>query len=118
MKGGTYFEDKSLHMYTRVVMDQGGVEVKNMIDLVLVKKSILCYVRTVREMGRGHSDHYVALCKVKLVGAWINRREVVDAIRRIRSEKLREHPYREGYARSLGGEREKKKIVLRICWSR
>ena len=51
MKGGTYFEDKSLHMYTRVVMDQGGVEVKNMIDLVLVKKSILCYVRTVREMG-------------------------------------------------------------------
>ena len=33
------------------------------------------------------------------------RREVVDGARRIRSEKLREHQYREGYARSLEGKR-------------
>ena len=66
-----------------------------MIDLVLVKKDMLRYVqdvRAVRGMGRGLSDHYVVLRKGQLVGAWI---------RRIRSEKLREHRYREGYARSL-----------------
>ena len=38
--------------------------------------------------------------KVRLVGAWIKRREVVVWARRIRSEKLREHHYR-GYARCL-----------------
>ena len=51
-------------------------------------------VRAVRGMGRGLSDHYVVLRKV--VGAWIKRREVVIGTRRIRSEKLREHQYREG----------------------
>ena len=39
-----------------------------------------------------------------LVGAWIKKREVVVGARRIRSEKLREHQYREGYARSLEGK--------------
>ena len=42
-----------------------------MIDLVLVKKDMLCYVqdvRTVRRMGQGLSDHHVVLCKVRLVG--------------------------------------------------
>ena len=33
------------------------------------------------------------------------RREVVDGARRIRSEKLREQQYREGYTRSLEGKR-------------
>ena len=33
------------------------------------------------------------------------RREVVNGARRIRSGKLREHQYREGYARSLEGKR-------------
>ena len=50
---------------------------------------------------RGLSDHFVVLCKVRLVGAWIKRREVVVGARRIRSEKLKEHQYREGYVRSL-----------------
>ena len=31
-------------------------------------------------------------------------REVVDGARRIRSEKVREHKYRKGYARSLEGK--------------
>ena len=45
-----------------------------------MKKDILCYVqdvRAVREMGRGLADHHVVLCKVRLVGAWVKRREVV-----------------------------------------
>ena len=41
-----------------------------------------------------------------LVGACIKRRGVVVGTKRIRSEKLREHKYREGYARSLKGKRE------------
>ena len=59
-------------------------EVKSMIDLVQVKKD----VRAVRGVGRGLSDHHVVLCKVRLVGAWTRRREVVVGARRIRSRKL------------------------------
>ena len=55
-------------------------------------------------MGQGLSDHQVVLCNVRLVGAWIKRREVVVGDRRIRSKKLREHQYREGYTRSLEGK--------------
>ena len=69
-----------------------------MIDLVLVKRDMLRHVQDVRAergMRRGLSNHYVVLCKVRLVGAWIRRREVVGGVRRIRSEKLRKHPYRE-----------------------
>ena len=50
----TYFEHKSLHKYTRVAKGQDGVEVKSMIDLVLVKKDILRFgqdVKAVRGMG-------------------------------------------------------------------
>ena len=62
-----------------------------MIDLVLVKKDMLRYVqdmRAVRGMGHGLSDHCIVLCKVRLVGVWIKRREVVVGAKRIRSEKL------------------------------
>ena len=79
-----------------------------MIDLLLVKRDMLrCVqdVRAVRGMGRGLSDHHVVLCKVRLVGAWIKRREVVVGARRIRSEEKREHHYREGYVRSLERKR-------------
>ena len=61
----------SLHNYTRVARDQDGVEVKNMIDLLLMKKDMLRYVQdvgAVKGMGRGLSNHYVLLCKVRLVG--------------------------------------------------
>ena len=37
----TYFKHRSLHKYTRVVIGQDGVEVKGMIDLVLVKRDML-----------------------------------------------------------------------------
>ena len=61
-------------------------------------------VRAVREMGRRLSGHHVVLCKIKVLGTWIKRRGVVDRARRIRSEKRREHQYREEYARSLEGK--------------
>ena len=78
-----------------------------MIDLVPVKRDMLRYeqdVRSVRGMGPGLSDHYVVLCKVRLVGAWIKRRKVVVGARRIRSKKMMEHQYRGRYARSLEGK--------------
>ena len=37
-----YFEYRSLHKYIRVARVQYGVEVKSMIDLVLVKKRKVC----------------------------------------------------------------------------
>ena len=77
----TYFEHNNLHKYTRVAKSQDRVEVKSMIGLVLVKKIILRFVqdvRAVRGMRQGISDHHVVLCKVRLVGTWIKKREVVD----------------------------------------
>ena len=75
------------------------MEIKSMIDLVLVKKDMLRYVRVVRGMGRGLSDRHFVLCKVRLVRVWIKGRgEVVVGPRMIRSKKLREHQFREGYA--------------------
>ena len=61
-------------------------------------------VRAIRGMRQGLSDHHVVLCKVRLVGPWIKRREVAVRARRIRSEKLREHLYRDVYARPLEGK--------------
>ena len=48
MLRNTYFKHKSLHKYTWVVGVQHGMEVKSLIDLVLVKKDMLCYVQDVR----------------------------------------------------------------------
>ena len=45
------------------------------------------------------------LCKVKLVGMWIKRSEVVNGPMRIRSEKLREHQYMEGCDKCLESKR-------------
>ena len=39
--GNTYFEQKNLHKYTRVARCQNGVEIKSMIDLVLVRRGML-----------------------------------------------------------------------------
>ena len=57
-----------------------------MIDLVLVKRDIQQYVqvvRAVRGIRCSLSDH-VVLYKVRLVRAWIKRREVVVGAKRIR----------------------------------
>ena len=56
-----YFEHRSLHKYTRVARVQGGLEVKSMMDLVLVKRDLLYYVEDVRAMqgmGRGLRSPY------------------------------------------------------------
>ena len=68
------------------------------IDLVLMKKAMLCYVedwRVVRGTGRGLIDHHAVLCKVRLVGMCIKRSELLNGARKIRSEKLRVHQYME-----------------------
>ena len=64
----------SIDKYKRVARGQDGMEVKSMISLVLVKKNMLHYVQDVRGMRYDLSDHHVIQCKVRLVGAWINRR--------------------------------------------
>ena len=76
----TYFKHRNLHKYTIVARGRDGVEIKSMIDLMLVKRNMLRYVhdvRAVRGMGLGLSDQYVVLCKARLVGAWIKRKEMV-----------------------------------------
>ena len=45
--GNTYFEYKSLHKYRRMARGQDGLEVKSMVDLLLVKKNMLDYVQVV-----------------------------------------------------------------------
>ena len=90
--GNTYFNHRRVHKYTRVAKGQDGVEIKSMVDLVLVVKDMLRYVQDVRAlgvMGRGLSDHHVELCKVRLVEAWIKKREMVVGARRIRRERER-----------------------------
>ena len=62
-------------------------------------------MKAVRGIGQGLSDHHVVQCRVKLVEAWIKWRKVVVGVRMIRSEKLREDWYREGYTKSLEGKR-------------
>ena len=50
--------------YIRVARGKDGLEVKSMIDVVLVKKAMLRYgqdVKTGRGMGRGLTDHYILL---------------------------------------------------------
>ena len=87
---------------------QDGVEIKSMIDLVLVKRDMLRYVldvMAVRRMGRGITDHHVVLCKIRLVGARTKRREVVVGKGRIRCENPREDLYIEGYVRFVEGKR-------------
>ena len=69
--GNTYFKHRNSQRYRRVARDQDGVEIKNMINLVVVKRAILRYVqdvRAVRGMERGLPDHHVVLCKVRLIG--------------------------------------------------
>ena len=46
--GNTYIEHWSSHKYIGVARGKDGVEVKSMIDIVLVKKYMLRYVKDVR----------------------------------------------------------------------
>ena len=87
---------------------QAEVEVMSLTGLVLVTKDMLRYVqhvKAIRGIERGLLDHHVVLCKVRLVATLIKRREVVNEVRRVRSKKLRENQYIEGYDRCLESKR-------------
>ena len=61
-----------MHNYAIMARGEDALEVKGMINLVLVKKDILISmldVKIVRGIGRSFSDHHAVLCKVRLVGA-------------------------------------------------
>ena len=51
----TYFKHRSEHKCTTLAMGQDEVEVKSMIDLVLVKRYVLHDVSSVRRMRRSLS---------------------------------------------------------------
>jgi hypothetical protein len=100
----TFFDHKSVHKYTRVGKDRDGAEVKSMIDVVLVKKEMLKYVmdvKSVRGLGMGISDHYIVLCKIKFVGAWMGKKVRRVEVGRLTSEKLSDQSYKEEYVRAL-----------------
>ena len=46
--GNSYFECILLHKHTRVARGRDGVEIKSIVDLVLVKRDMLRYVQDVR----------------------------------------------------------------------
>ena len=84
--------------------DRNGNEVKSLIDMVLVKKEMLKFVmdvKAVRGLGMGISDHYIVLCKIVFVGAWMERKEKRTEMGRIRSEKLREQICKDEYVMTL-----------------
>ena len=77
--GNTFFKHRSYHKCMRVARGQYGVEMKSIIDLVLLKRDMLRYVQdvmVVRGMGLGLSDPYVVPFKIRLIGAWIKRRDI------------------------------------------
>ena len=61
-----------------------GLEVETMIDLVLVK-NMLRYIQDEcsGKNGRFLSGYHVVLRKVRLMAAWIKRKEAVGGARRI-----------------------------------
>src|SRR5678815_1288391 len=78
-----------------------------MIDFVLVKKEMFKYVldvKSVRGLGMGLSDHYVVLCKIKLVGAWMERKVMRKEVGKIKSEKLIEQDNKVKYLRALASK--------------
>ena len=104
--GNTYFQHRSIHTYTRVARGRDGVDTEH--DRSSAGEE--GYAAICAECEDGDRDGtrlprppYI-LCKVTLVGPWIKRREVVVRAWSIRSEKLREHQYSEGYTRYLEGK--------------
>ena len=55
-------------------MEQDEVEVKSVIDLVLIMKYMLCCVQDVREMEEAYQITIFFLCKLMLVGTCIKKR--------------------------------------------
>ena len=59
----TYFKHRSLQKYTRVARGRGSVDIRSMIDLVLVKRDMLRYVQDVKVVrGMGASQTTMLYC--------------------------------------------------------
>src|SRR5678815_4748263 len=114
----TFFNHMSIHKYTRVGVGRDGIEVKSMIDFVLVKKMLkhVLDVKSVRGLGIGLSDHYVVLCKIKLVGAWMERKVIRMEVGKIKSEKLSEQDNK--VKRSLVKRLNVNKLILNKSWGK
>ena len=103
----TFFAHKSIHQYTRVKEKADGRVERSMIDFVLVKKEMLKYVmdvRVVRGLSMDISDHIVVLCKIKLVGVWLEKKEVRKVVGRIKCEKLSDQVCKEKYVGELSNK--------------
>ena len=71
--GYAYFEHKNLYKYTMVARGQDGLEVRSIIDLVLVKKDMLPYLqdmRAVRGMGGSLSNYQITMLYCVKLGWW------------------------------------------------
>ena len=73
--GNIHFSHNNVHKFTRV---RDRDILKFMLD-----------VNKVKRLERGISDRSVVLCKVLLVGTWINRRKEVNCTGRIKIEAKR-----------------------------
>ena len=58
----TYFKHRSVHNYITVAGGRDGVEIKSMIDLVMVKRDMLRYVQDVRCSERNGTQPLKTLC--------------------------------------------------------
>ena len=47
-----YFKEISLHKYTSLARNQGGVKIMSIIDLMLITRDILQYVQDVKTVRR------------------------------------------------------------------
>lgn len=104
----TYFQHKNIHKYTWSVR-RGENECKSLIDLVLVKKEMMrdiLDVKAIRGLNGGISDHMIVLCKLRLIGSWVKKRQVECKVGRIRSERLTEAVKSQEYVRILEGRKE------------
>ena len=99
-RGSTNVKRRSLLKYTRVARGQDGVEVKSMIDLVLVKGYVQD-VRMVYGMEQGLSNHHAVLCKVSLLEHRLKRKRRWMEQGGLEARNLMVHQYREGYDRFL-----------------
>ena len=118
--GNTYFEHKNIHKYTRIGKARDR-EVRSMIDLILVKRDMLkylCDVKVVRGLSGDLSDHLIVLCKIRLIGTWMERKERNRKGERIRSERLKNEEYKREYKQAIENKsgRVHGELDVEIMW--
>lgn len=68
-----FFDHNSFHMYTRVGVGRDGTELKSNINFVLKMVKYAMDVKLVMGLRMGISGY--VLCNIKVVGAWLGRKE-------------------------------------------